>query len=205
VLPGAAEPDGALAADVAFAEVDVLGFLSATGWRQPPYRGAASGRIRLDRLAGNDVVGATAAGELRLDRADLGVVPLFTAIYAQLPPSDRPYFDALDLAWQVRNGAAEFSRLEVRSNVLAARGSGRLGFDGYLDVELTLAKLLGDSADPFVMPLLSYLAQNIVTFHLYGFLNGLRAENRWLNEGAPARRAVVPVPPVGRPRPTGGA
>lgn len=205
LLPGASEPDGALAADVEFADVDVLGFLGATGWRQPPYSGAASGRVRLDRLAGADVVGATGAGELRLARADLGVVPLFTAIYAQLPAADRPRFDALDLAFQVRDGAAELPRLEVRSNVIAARGSGRLGFDGYLDVELTLAKLLGDSADPFVMPLLSYLAQNIVTFHLYGYLNALRAENRWLNEGAPPRRAVVPAPPVGRPRTAAGA
>ncbi|MFN9945608.1 MAG: hypothetical protein ACK56S_02035 [Planctomycetota bacterium] len=205
LLPGATEPEGALAADVEFAEVDVNRFLAATGWRQPPYSGAAAGSIRLERLAGADVVGAAGAGELRLSRADLGVVPLFTAIYAQLPPADRPHFDALDLAWRVRDGAAEFSRLDVRSNVLAARGSGRLGFDGYLDVELTLAKLLGDSADPFVMPLLSYLAQNLVSFHLYGYLNGLRAENRWLNESAPPRRAVVPAPPAGRPRPTGGA
>lgn len=204
-LPGAAEPEGALAGDIAFAGVDVAGFLAATGWRQPPYSGAASGRVRLDRLAGADAVGATGSGELRLERANLGVVPLFTAIYAQLPPADRPRFDALDLAFQVREGTAEFPRLEVRSNVIAARGRGRLGFDGYLDVELTLDKLLGDSADPFVMPLLSYLAQNIVTFHLYGYLNALRAENRWLNEGAPPRPAVVPTPPSGRPRTPAGA
>lgn len=205
VLPGAAEPDGALAADLAFADVDVNAMLVASGWRQPPYSGAASGFVRLARLAGANVVGAEGAGELRLARADLGVVPLFTAIYAQLPPADRPHFDALDLSWQVRNGVADFPRLEVRSNVLAARGSGRFDFDGYLDVELTLAKLLGDSADPFVMPLLSYLAQNIVSFHLFGYLNALKAENRWLNQGAPARRAVVPVPPTGRQRTPVGA
>jgi hypothetical protein len=204
-LPCPAEPDGALAADVAFADVDVNLFLAASGWRQPPYRGAAAGAIRLQRLAGSDVVGAAGDGELRLTRADLGVVPLFTAIYAQLPAADQPRFDGLDLAFQVRDGVANFPRLEVRSNVLAARGAGTLGFDGYLDVGLTLANLLGDSADPFVMPLLSYLAQNIVTFHLHGYLNDLQAEKRWLTEDAPTRRGIAPTPPAARPARRPGA
>lgn len=203
VLPGAAEPDGALQTDLAFTDVDVYAFLAASGWASPPYSGLASGAVRVQRLAGNDVVGARGEGELRLVRADLGVVPLFTAIYAQLPAADRPRFDALDLAWQIADGVAAFPRLEVRSNLLAARGAGQLGLDGYLSVELTLANLLGDSADPLVMPLLSYLAQNIVTFHLHGFLGDLAAEKRWLTESAPGRRSVTPRPPHGlaAPRP----
>jgi hypothetical protein len=203
VLPGDAEPDGSLQTNLAFTDVDVYGFLAATGWSKPTYSGLASGAVRVKRLAGADIVGAVGDGELRIVRADLGVVPLFTAIYAQLPAADRPRFDALDLAWQVADGAATFPRLEVRSSLLAARGAGRLDFDGYLDVELTLANLLGDSADPLVMPLLSYLAQNIVTFHLHGYLGDLRAEKRWLIEAPPMRRGVAPVPPppAGAPQP----
>lgn len=203
VLPGASEPDGALQTDLTFTDVDVYAFLGAAGWDSPPYSGLASGAVRLQRLAGNDVVGARGEGDLRLARADLGVVPMFTAIYAQLPAADRPRFDALDLAWQVADGVAAFPRLEVRSNLLAARGAGRLGLDGYLDVELTLANLLGDSADPLVMPLLSYLAQNIVTFHLHGYLGDLAAEKRWLTEAPPGRRGIAPRPPEGAvaPRP----
>lgn len=203
VLPGANEPDGALQTDLVFTDVDAYGFLAASGWSNPPYSGLASGAVRVERIAGNDVVGARGAGQLRLVRADLGVVPLFTAIYAQLPAADRPRFDALDLAWQVADGVAEFPRLEVRSNLLAARGAGRLGLDGYLNVELTLANLLGDSADPLVMPLLSYLAQNIVTFHLHGYLGNLAAEKRWLTEAPPDRRGITPRPPqdAAAPRP----
>jgi mannose-1-phosphate guanylyltransferase len=35
------------------------------------------------------------------------------------------------------------------------------------------------------MPLIDYLAQNIVTFHLHGYLRDLRAEKRWVTEAAP--------------------
>lgn len=203
LLPGATEPDGALQTNLAFTGVDIYAFLAATGQANPPYSGLASGAVRLQRLAGNDVSGARGEGSLRLARADLGVVPLFTAIYAQLPAADRPRFDALDLSWQIADGIAAFPQLEVRSSLLAARGSGHLDLDGYLDVELTLANLLGDSADPLVMPLLSYLAQNIVTFHLHGYLGNLAAEKRWLTEEPPGRRAVMPQPPQGptAPRP----
>ena len=128
------------------------------------------------------------------------VLPKFTAIYAQLPAADRPRFDGLDVTWKVRNQVAEFDRFDVHSKLLAAYGKGKLGFDGYLDVEMEIDNLLGDSADPFVMPLISYLAQNVVSFHLHGYLRDLHAEKRWVTESAPRRRAVTPMPPT-TPRP----
>jgi hypothetical protein len=204
LLPGPATPEGQLQANLTFELVDAYSFLDMSGWTNPPYRGAASGELVLERMDGNSVIGAAGHGSLRIERGDLGVVPLFTAIYAQLPAADRPRFDGLELTWRVKDHAVEFDKFEVRSSILGARGKGRFGFDAYVDLEMTLTKLLGDSADPLVMPLLDYLAQNVVTFHLFGYLRDLHAENRWVTERRPARRQIPPMPPA-RPRPAGPA
>lgn len=201
LLPGPDTPDGRLSTDLVYERVDVYSFLDACGWFNPPYSGSASGEIRVERLDGSDVVRAAGDGSLRIERGDLGAVPLFTAIYAQLPAADRPRFQGLDASFHVADGEAVFDRLDVTSNILAAQGSGTLSFDGYLDVRMRLANLLGSSADPLVMPLIDYLAGNIVRFHLHGYLRDLRAEQRWLTERSPARRPVLPMPPE-RPRPS---
>ncbi len=200
LLPGKLAPEGRLLTNLAFERLDVASFLGAAGWINPPYSGAASGALVLDGLDGANVVGLRAKGRLTIDRADLGVVPLFTAIYAQLPPADRPRFNHLDTNFVVEGGSLRFERLDVQSNVIGAKGKGTLGFDGYLDVEMTLDNLLGDSADPLLMPLIDYFAQNLVTFYLHGYLRDLHAEKRWVTEAPPARRPSVPLPPT-RPRP----
>ena len=199
LLPGPDAPDGRLVADLAIERVDVYSFLERCGWLNPPYSGQASGQLLLERLDGNDILDARGSGSLTLERADLGAVPLFTAIYAQLPAADRPRFDHLDTRFAFADKRVRFDQLDVASTLLAAKGKGSLDLDGYLDIELTLDNLLGTSADPLVMPLIDYLAKNIVTFHLHGFLRDLRAEKRWVTESAPRRRAVVPMPPE-RPR-----
>src|SRR5690606_15415069 len=102
-----------------------------------------------------------------IERADLGKVPLFKAIYAQLPAADQPRFNRLDMTYRLTDDAMVFDQLDVRSDILAAKGTGRLNLDGYLDVKMELANLLGQSADPLVMPLIEYLATNLVSFRLY--------------------------------------
>lgn len=201
LLPGPNAPEGRLSTDLIFEEVDVYTFLDTCGWINPPYSGSAHGAIRLERLDGNDVIDAAGFGSVLVERADLGVVPLFTAIYAQLPASDRPRFDALEMRFRVADRRVDFEQLDVRSNILAAQGRGTLSLDGYLDVELELDNLLGASADPLVMPLIEYLAKNIVRFHLHGYLRDLHAERRWVTERDPRRRPMLPMPP-GCPRPT---
>jgi hypothetical protein len=84
----------------------------------------------------------------------------------------------------------------VHSSILRARGKGRMSFDGYLSVEMSLSKLLGAAADPFVMPLLTALAGQVVTFYLDGYLRDLHAEKRWFSESQPRRREVLPMPPA---------
>jgi hypothetical protein len=127
--------------------------------------------------------------------ADLGKVPLFTAIYAQLPPANQPRFNQLDMTFRLTDHLMSFDRLEVRSEILAAKGSGKLNLDGYLDVEMELDNLLGQSADPLVMPLIDYLAKNLVSFRLYGHLRDLHASTEFLGSRTPDRPPVLPMPP----------
>jgi hypothetical protein len=195
-LPTADQPDGRLTANLDFERVDVYAFLEACGWLTPPYSGQARGQVQLIRLDDRGVLDAEGSGALAIDRADLGAVPLFTAIYAQLPAADRPRFDALDTKFRFGDRSVQFDQLEVRSNLLAAKGKGSLGLDGYLDIEMKLDNLLGATADPLLMPLIEYLASNIVTFDLYGYLRDLKAEKRWLTQRAPGRQAVLPMPPA---------
>ena len=194
-LPGVETTTGTLAADLSFERLDVFSLLATSGWRNPPYRGLASGDLRLEKLDGGDLVGAEAVGRLRVERGDLGKVPLFTAIYAQLPAADQPRFEELDVRFRLGDDTLRFDQLDVRSQLLAAKGKGRLDLDGYLDVEMELDNLLGQSADPLVMPLIDYLAKNLVSFRLYGHLRDLRASTEFLGARAPGRRAVLPMPP----------
>ncbi len=201
-LPGATLPEGRLAANLAFEKVDVFAFLKECGWANPPYSGLASGNVTVDHLDGNNIVDAQGTGNLTVDRGDLGVVPLFTAIYSQLPAPERPRFDRLGARFRLLDRRFHIDELALRSNLLAANGKGFLDLDGYLDVELKLDNLLGPSADPLLMPFVDWMTKNIVRFHLFGHLRDLHAEKRWVTQRSPSRPPVVPMPPIlPRPKP----
>lgn len=193
---------GRLAASLAFENVDVHGLLLRCGQNNPICSGAASGEIVLDRLDGHDIVDAEASGRIAIVRGDLGVVPLFTAIYAQLPAPERPRFDGMSARVALHDRRVRFDDLSLHSNLLGAKGDGTLDLDGYLDVRLQLDNLLGNTADPLLMPLIDLFAKSIVRYHLFGPLRDLRAEQRWVTESAPARLPVPPLPPIGTHRPT---
>lgn len=195
VLPGPKAPLGRLSADLQFERVDVYSFLARCGWQNPPYSGTSRGSFTLERLDGSNVVTAAGAGQLTIERADLGVVPLFTAIYAQLPAPDRPRFEGLDSRFRLADRTLTFETLNVRSNLLAVNGSGTLDLDGYVDVKMKLDNILGTSADPLVMPLIDELTKSILRFHLFGYLRDLHAEKRWITEQSPERLQVLPMPP----------
>jgi len=196
LLPAANVPDGRLAASFDFVGVDVFSLLSAFGWANPPYSGTARGSVNLARLDGNTMIGAQANGNLVIERADLGKVPLFKAIYAQLPAADQPRFNFLDVAFRLTDEAVRFDKLVVRSDILGADGTGELQLDGYLDIQMKLSNLLGQSADPLLMPLVEYLAQNLVTWRLYGYLRDLQAGTKFVGERSPTRPQVLPMPPA---------
>ncbi|MCR9245743.1 MAG: hypothetical protein NXI31_11995 [bacterium] len=194
-LPAPATPDGRLAASVAFEGIDVHSFLRTSGWEAPPYRGTARGHIDLTQLDGHDVVDARGEGALTIERADLGVVPLFTAIYSQVPAPERPRFNGLNVDWQLRERQFQLENLKVDSNLLSATGSGTVGLDGYVDVRLQTQSLLGNTADPLFSPFIEFFAGNFVRFHLFGHLRDLKAEQRWITERSPDRPPVPPLPP----------
>ena len=197
-------PEGRLSANLRFDRVDVFSLLSTSGWANPPYRGLASGQFELIHLDGNNLVGAEATGDLKVSDADLGKVPLFKAIYAQLPPADQPRFHQLDSQLRLTERAMQFERLEVRSDILAVKGKGKLDLDGYLDVQMELDGLLGESADPLLMPFVEYIAKNLISFRLFGHLRDLRASTEFLGSRTPRRPAVLPMPPTrARPKPPG--
>ena len=193
-IPGKRFPEGRLSGDLAFERVDVYQFLDTSGWTNPPYSGLASGSFSLTRLDGTHLVAAEASGQLKIEQGDLGVVPLFTAIYAQLPAPDRPRFHYLESTFRLADRRVTFDSLDVRSRMLGANGIGTLDLDGYVDIKLQLNNLLGTSADPFLMPLIEELTKNIVRFHLFGYLRDLRTEKRWIVESSPKRRQVIPFP-----------
>jgi hypothetical protein len=199
-IPGKRFPEGRLSGDLAFERVDVYQFLDTSGWTNPPYSGLASGNLSLTRLDGTHLVAAEGSGQLKIEQGDLGVVPLFTAIYAQLPAPDRPRFHYLESTFRLADRRVTFDSLDVRSRMLGANGIGTLDLDGYVDIKLQLNNLLGTSADPFLMPLIEELTKNIVRFHLFGYLRDLRTEKRWIVESSPKRRQVIPFPPA-QPRP----
>lgn len=204
LLPAANVPNGRLAADLEYKSIDVFALLTACGWNNPPYSGTARGTVKLNRLDGSTMVGAEANGTLTIERADLGKVPLFKAIYAQLPAADQPRFNYLDVIFRLTKEAIEFDKLIVRSDILGAEGDGRLHLDGYLDVKMALSNLLGQSADPLLMPFLQYLAQNLVSFRLYGHLRDLRAGTEFVTDGRPDRPPVLPMPPARKKAATPG-
>jgi hypothetical protein len=204
LLPAPNVPLGRLAADLAYEGIELFSLLSQSGWENPPYTGSASGRTTLHRLDGNNFVGAVAKGTVKIERADLGKVPLFKTIYAQLPAADQPRFNQLDLTYRLTDQAMVFDQLEVRSDILAAKGAGQLNLDGYLDVKMELDNLLGQSADPLVMPLIEYLAQNLVSFRLYGHLRDLRASTQLVGGSTPKRPPVLPMPPARKKTKTPG-
>ena len=180
----------------------MFAFLKECGWANPPYSGLASGNVTVDHLDGNNIVDAQGTGNLTVDRGDLGVVPLFTAIYSQLPAPERPRFDRLGARFRLLDRRFHIDELALRSNLLAANGKGFLDLDGYLDVELKLDNLLGPSADPLLMPFVDWMTKNIVRFHLFGHLRDLHAEKRWVTQRSPSRPPVVPMPPIlPRPKP----
>lgn len=196
LLPNAAAPEGRLAANLTYESVDIHAFLKQAGQPNPPYRGSARGAFRLTRLDGQDIAAAAATGSCVITRGDLGIVPLFTAIYRQLPAAVRPRFDGLDLAFELADQRVTLQRLNLSSKILGAEGTGILNLDGYLGVRLTLKNLLGNSADPVFMPLIDFFAKRLVRFHLYGHLRDLKAEQRWITEGSPRRPPIPPLPPI---------
>lgn len=198
-LPSAQAADGSMDLDLDIANFDLRSFLLAAGMVNPTYSGNASCQLQLRDLQGDRLVDAKAVLQCKVERGDLGAVPLFTAIYSQLPEADQPRFHSVQAKAILADQKVTLRELAMASNLLKAEGKGELTLDGYLDIELKLDNLLGQSSDPLLLPLISLLAKNIVRFHLAGPLRDLRAVRRWVTQEAPPRRGTPPLPPLRTP------
>jgi hypothetical protein len=195
-LPAVPGEPSHLAVDVRLDGVSLSELLASSGIANTPYRGTLGGAIRVEDLPNADLVDMTALGNFTVIDANLGAVPLFTAIYAQLPEQNRPHFDTLSMAFDLRDRGLRIDELQLASPLLAVTGSGTMTMDGYVDVRLQLGDLFGDSADLLLLPeILRFLTNQFVRFHLYGHLRDLRAEQRWLAERNPRRQPLLPAPP----------
>jgi hypothetical protein len=192
---GPGEPNH-LAVDVRLDGVSLSELLAASGIANTPYRGTLGGAIRIEDMPDGQLVDMSARGNLSVVDANLGAVPLFTAIYALLPEQNRPHFDTLALAFDLRDRRLSIADLQLASPLLAVSGQGAMTLDGYVDVRLQLGNLFGDSADLLLLPeILRFLTNQVVRFHLHGHLRELTAEQRWLAARNPRRQPLLPVPP----------
>lgn len=188
--------DGVLALDLTWDGISLSELLRQSGWSGYHFHGSMLGELHLQRLRGIDFVDMAARGKLAIVDGDLGTVPLFTAIYAQLSEDNRPRFESGNLDFSIDDRTMQIHQLKLRSPMLSVDGSGTMTMDGYLDVTLALDNLFGSSADLLVLPFfVKDLARRLVRFHLFGYLRDLQAEQRWFTERMPKRRPLLPVPP----------
>lgn len=190
------QTDGDLSLSLTWDGVSLSDLLQQSGWTGYHFHGSLLGEVDVMQLHGADFAGMLAAGHVAAVDADLGTVPLFTAIYAQLSEDNRPRFESGNLLFIIADGKIDFDRLELRSPMLSVTGDGSLRMDGYLDVTLLLDNLFGNSADYLIVPaIVKNLAQRLVRFHLFGYLRDLHAEQRWFTERKPRHTGLGPVPP----------
>ncbi len=188
--------DGVLSLNLELDGISLADLLREGGYDNPPYSGTLRGHLQLDRLEGADFVDMVANGRLQLADGNLGTVPVFTAIYAQLSVQDRPRFEGGTLAFRVADRRLTFDELLVRSPLLQISGTGSMTMEGYVDIRLVIDNLFGGAANMLLLPqIFQSIASSLVRFHLYGHLRDLRTEPRWITERDPRRLRLTPVPP----------
>lgn len=185
--------------DIAWEEVSLASFVRSAGQATPFTRGTMEGNLSLELPIGRGVdIVADAALQIRNGR--LGEVPMFTAIYAFLPPNKRPQFDGARLEVAVRDHQMQIEDLVMTSPLVEVRGQGTVGLDGYLDIVLEFPDLFA-SGDWLVLPqVLKAITSQVVRFHLYGYMRSPSARPRWLFQTTPGRREIVPIPAWTRER-----
>ncbi len=190
-------PDsGDFSARLAWEGLRLSEFLQATGQSANLTRGTISGWLDLTSRPRSRAL--VAAGVLDIADSRLGEVPAFTAIYSYLAPEKRPQFDGVHLEYGIRDDRIEVRDLVLTSPLLRVQGSGVIGLDGYVDIELSFPDLFAAAADWFILPrVLNMLTSQVVRFRIDGYLRSPRARPRWLFQERAERR---PIPPIPSPR-----
>lgn len=185
---------GSLSTDLQISGISLNDFLNDCGLVDTPYTGTLKGNLKLNDLRGNDLLDLDVNGALEVTDGNLGPVPLFTSLYAQMEERNRPRFDQLSVTFKTKDRALELSKLQVTSPMVAVNGEGTLSLDGYLDIVLATKSLFGGNADYLVVPWMLKWATNLVRFHMYGHLRDLRTKQRFVTQRDPRRPALTPIP-----------
>ena len=196
VLPESEDAQGTLAAHLEFEGMSLRDFLQQSGMEGSPYHGTIRGWVRVDELAGYDYVDMRGAAGIEILDGDLGTVPLFTAIYAQMAERNRPRFESVSANLEIQDRTVQISNLNLKSPLVTVNGGGSLTMEGYLDVQVTTDSLLGGSADLLLLPqVVQILTSRLVRIHLFGHLRDLNAQQRWFTQDDPRRQRLLPIPP----------
>jgi hypothetical protein len=192
---------GSLSCNIKWEQVSLAHLLRAVNMETQGFRGNLSGEFILDEMPGNRFLDATGRGEMRITEGQLGVVPLFTAIYSYLSPRRRPRFDGGELQFGIADQVVWIENVEVFSPVLTVTGGGKLRMDSYLDLTLDFPDFFGNAGDWLVLPrVIKYLGGRVVQFQIYGYLRRPKARPRWMWQPRASEAPITPIPAL-RPKP----
>ena len=169
-------------------------FLSAGG-QMSSYRGTVGGTIDIDEVRGADFVNMRGRTNLVITDGRLGDVPLFQAIYRQLPEDRRPKFEGVEVSLEAADQRIRIDRLLLSSPLLAVEGQGTATMDGYLDLALEFPNLFGSASKTLVVPeILRRLTNAVVSTQIYGYLRDPRSRQVFWLSGSPESRPLEPIP-----------
>ncbi len=192
---------GDISCNLQWEQVSLSHLLRAMNMETQGFRGNLSGEFILDEMPGNRFLDANGRGQLRITEGQLGVVPLFTAIYSYLAPRRRPRFDGGDLQFGIADQVVWIESVELYSPVLTVTGGGKLRMDSYLDLTLDFPDFFGRAGDWLVLPrVIKYLGGRVVQFQIYGYLRRPKARPRWMWQPRASEALIPPIPAV-RPSP----
>ncbi|MBK8974966.1 MAG: hypothetical protein IPM29_03490 [Planctomycetes bacterium] len=190
---------GELRADLRWENLSLQELLGSTAAEaRDGMSGNLSGELHLARILGTDLSTAIGNGSVTIRGGRLANDPIFRSIYAYLERPRRPIFSDLDARFTFRDDALQIEELTVKSQQAEMRGKGRVGFDGYIDIDLDLPDFFGRESDWLFLPWVARTTLNqFAAAHAYGYLRAPVVEIRYLGDGDPRRVPLRPLPPAG--------
>jgi hypothetical protein len=159
-----------------------------------PYRGRVGGRLELE-MEPRDRTSLSVTGNVGIDDADLGSVPVFQSIYAFLQPEKRPRFDNVVVNFRTENRAFVVDRFRIGSPLIKIDGRGRIDYDGYVRLMLEFPDLFPEADSAFILPgIYKVLSNALLSFDIYGYFGMTRTGPRFLTDSAPAQIPLGPLP-----------
>lgn len=159
-----------------------------------PYRGLVSGKVGLT-LNVDDPTTLDLSANVGVRDGWLGDAPIFRSIYGLLQQEKRPTFHAALLDVKSKGQSLEIRRLLLLSALLRVEGTGKLDYDGYLQLQLEFPNLFPEASPLTLLPgIYRAVANALVRFDVTGYIGNLRSGPRFVPlESKPEKRAVEPL------------